>query len=84
MDILDGIINTILGPDTSQMSEEDRRKTEAGRAKDTAKASEYAFNASNDPGSQFMRPETSVGTGKSIMDSVKTLMQLFGGGGGGG
>jgi hypothetical protein len=31
-----------------------------------------------------MRPETSVGTGKSIMDSVKTLMQLFGGGGGGG
>jgi hypothetical protein len=33
MDILDGIINTILGPDTSQMSEEDRRKTEAGRAR---------------------------------------------------
>jgi hypothetical protein len=29
MSLLDGIVNAILGPDTSQMTEEDRRKAEA-------------------------------------------------------
>lgn len=76
--ILDGIINGIFGPDTSQMSEEDRAKTEKARAKDRNEAADLAFSASQNPGEQFMRPETSVGLGASIEDIIKAL---FGGGG---
>lgn len=82
MDFLSGIINTLLGPDTSQMSEEDRNKTESARARDRNKASDLAFSASKgQAGQMFMRPETSVGLGVSLEDVIK---MLAGGGGGGG
>jgi hypothetical protein len=82
MDLLSGIINTIMGPDSSQMSEADRKKTEQARAADRNKASDYAFRASNgQAGDQFMRPETSVGLGISLEDVLK--MMLGGGKGGG-
>jgi len=80
MSFLDGIIDTLLGPDTSMMSEEDRKKTEQARNQDRNKASELAFSASQGKaGEQFMRPETSVGLGVNLEDVLK---MIFGGGGG--
>jgi hypothetical protein len=82
MNLLDGIVNTILGPNTDEMSEADRKKTEAMREKKGHEAEKYAFDASNGQGgTQFMRPETSVGLGANINDVLK---MIFGGGSGGG
>lgn len=82
MDLLNTIVNAILGPDKSQMSEKDRKQAEQKSANNTEKARTYAFKASEgEAGDMFMRPETSVGLGASIEDVIK---MLFGGGGGGG
>lgn len=84
MDLLNGIVNAILGPDTSQMSEADRKKTEQNRQEDRNKASGFAFDASNGNFKSFMRPETSVGLGSGgLEDMIKTVAKIFGGGGGG-
>jgi len=77
MNLLDGIVNAIFGPDTSQMSEQDRNAVEQSRSAHRKKAQEMAFSASQDPGEDFMRPETSVGTGGDLMDTIKKVMSLF-------
>lgn len=81
MDLLNTIVNTILGPDKSQMTEADRKKTEQQQAQKRGEASQMAFQASEGKaGDMFMRPETSVGMGVSLEDVIKMIM---GGGGGG-
>lgn len=78
---LDGIVNAILGPDKSQMAEEDRKKAEASASRKKKEAEQMAFAASEgNAGDMFMRPETSVGLGVNLEDVLK---MMFGGGGGG-
>jgi hypothetical protein len=84
MSLIDGILNMILGPDTHQMNEEDRKKTENAREADKKDASQMAASARKNPGAQWMDGPESAGImgGGDLMDSIGKVMKLFSGGGG--
>jgi hypothetical protein len=80
MSLLDGIITGIFGPDTSAMSEADRRKTEQARASDRSTAASQAFNVQNDQGESYINGSQAVKAGDSssnLLESIGKVMKLF-------
>lgn len=81
---LDGIIDSIFGPNETKMSEEDRKDTESARRRDRKDASQMAFSARKNPGAQFMNGPESSGLMESggLLESIGKIFKLFGAGGG--
>lgn len=86
MKLLDGLINSILGPDTSAMSSQDAADTERARASDQKSATKQAFNAQNDQGESYMDGSQAVSAnpGDGLLEAVGKVFKLFAPTGGGG
>lgn len=84
--LLDGIINTIFGPDTSAMSTEDAAKTERQRSTDRQDVANQAFKVQNDQGESFIDGSQAVAAGDSksgLLESIGKIFKLFAPTGGG-
>jgi hypothetical protein len=85
--LLDGIINTIFGPDTSAMSEADAAKTEKQRSTDRQSVASQAFKVQNDQGASYIDGSEAVAAGDSksgLLESIGKIFKLFAPTGGGG
>lgn len=80
MSLLNGIITGIFGPDTSAMSEEDRKKTESARSADRSKAAGQAYGVMNDQGASYIDGSEAVkaaDSGSDLMKTIGKVMALF-------
>jgi len=81
MNLLDGIINTIFGPDTSTMSTKDAADTERARAADRSSAVGQSFNVMNDQGESFIdgsQGARAADTSSNLLESIGKIFKLFG------
>jgi hypothetical protein len=78
--ILDGIITGIFGPNPAEMSEADRKRTEANREADRQEAYAMANSARKNPGAQWMAGP-SMGGGDTLQ-TLGNILKFFGGMGG--
>jgi hypothetical protein len=84
--LLDGIVNSIFGPDTSAMSTEDAAKTERERSSGRQNAASQAFKVQNDQGDSFIDGSQAVAAGDSksgLLESIGKIFKLFAPTGGG-